>query len=60
MKSTSLTIVSNACGTLWNLSARCPTDQQTLWDLGLFKLSAVCLHLQRNYNLQNIRDFILI
>ena len=27
LKSESLTIVSNACGTLWNLSARCPEDQ---------------------------------
>ncbi|KAK0083332.1 hypothetical protein PV325_008969 [Microctonus aethiopoides] len=30
----SLTVVSNACGTLWNLSARCPRDQKTLWELG--------------------------
>ncbi|KAM4052282.1 adenomatous polyposis coli protein 2 [Anomaloglossus baeobatrachus] len=34
LKSHSLTIVSNACGTLWNLSARCPQDQELLWDLG--------------------------
>ena len=34
LKSPSLTIVSNACGTLWNLSARCPEDQRALWDLG--------------------------
>ena len=34
LKSPSLTIVSNACGTLWNLSARCPEDQHALWDLG--------------------------
>lgn len=34
LKSSSLTIVSNACGTLWNLSARCPEDQVALWDLG--------------------------
>ena len=27
LKSPSLTIVSNACGTLWNLSARCKQDQ---------------------------------
>lgn len=30
LRSTSLTIVSNACGTLWNLSARCEEDQNTL------------------------------
>ncbi|KAB7508149.1 Adenomatous polyposis coli protein [Armadillidium nasatum] len=34
LRSPSLTIVSNACGTLWNLSARCPQDQATLWQLG--------------------------
>ncbi|KAF2364772.1 Adenomatous polyposis coli protein repeat [Trinorchestia longiramus] len=34
LRSPSLTVVSNACGTLWNLSARCVQDQQTLWDLG--------------------------
>jgi len=32
--SPSLTVVSNACGTLWNLSARCTEDQQRLRDLG--------------------------
>ena len=34
LRSPSLTVVSNACGTLWNLSARCQQDQQSLWDLG--------------------------
>lgn len=34
LKSPSLTIVSNACGTLWNLSAKNATDQETLWQLG--------------------------
>ncbi|XP_022646432.1 uncharacterized protein LOC111244083 isoform X2 [Varroa destructor] len=34
LKSPSLTVVSNACGTLWNLSARCPQDQTKLWELG--------------------------
>ncbi|MBN3274546.1 APCL protein, partial [Polyodon spathula] len=34
LRSHSLTIVSNACGTLWNLSARSPKDQELLWDLG--------------------------
>ncbi|XP_076813622.1 uncharacterized protein LOC143460114 isoform X2 [Clavelina lepadiformis] len=34
LASPSLTIVSNACGALWNLSAMDETDQQTLWDLG--------------------------
>lgn len=34
LKSPSLTIVSNACGTLWNLSARCPEDQKALWEMG--------------------------
>lgn len=34
LKSSSLTIVSNACGTLWNLSARNKADQDLLWELG--------------------------
>ncbi|XP_066270282.1 adenomatous polyposis coli protein-like isoform X4 [Branchiostoma lanceolatum] len=34
LRSHSLTIVSNACGTLWNLSARCAKDQETLWEQG--------------------------
>lgn len=34
LRSPSLTVVSNACGALWNLSARCPQDQRLLWDLG--------------------------
>ncbi|KRT78692.1 Armadillo repeat containing protein, partial [Oryctes borbonicus] len=34
LKSPSLTIVSNACGTLWNLSAKNAQDQETLWQMG--------------------------
>ncbi|KAL3209743.1 hypothetical protein MRX96_009138 [Rhipicephalus microplus] len=34
LKSPSLTVVSNACGTLWNLSAHCAQDQRTLWEMG--------------------------
>ncbi|XP_060037879.1 adenomatous polyposis coli protein 2 isoform X2 [Erinaceus europaeus] len=34
LTSHSLTIVSNACGTLWNLSARSARDQELLWELG--------------------------
>ncbi|XP_076044562.1 uncharacterized protein LOC143027230 isoform X2 [Oratosquilla oratoria] len=34
LRSPSLTVVSNACGTLWNLSARCTQDQRMLWELG--------------------------
>ena len=34
LRSPSLTIVSNACGTLWNLSARCAEDQKALWEMG--------------------------
>ena len=34
LKSPSITVVSNSCVTLWNLSARCPQDQQTLWESG--------------------------
>ncbi|KAH8359751.1 hypothetical protein KR093_008690, partial [Drosophila rubida] len=32
LKSNNQTVVSNSCGTLWNLSARCPVDQQFLID----------------------------
>ncbi|XP_070536754.1 adenomatous polyposis coli protein-like isoform X3 [Ptychodera flava] len=34
LASPSLTIVSNACGTLWNLSARNAQDQEALWEMG--------------------------
>lgn len=34
LRSASLTVVNNACQALWNLSARCPIDQQFLWDHG--------------------------
>lgn len=34
LRSESLTVVSNACGTLWNLSARCPEDQKYLCENG--------------------------
>ncbi|XP_023170138.2 adenomatous polyposis coli protein [Drosophila hydei] len=30
LKTDNQTVVSNSCGTLWNLSARCPEDQQFL------------------------------
>ena len=38
LRSPSLRIVSNACGALWNLSARCVQDQQLLWELGAVSL----------------------
>lgn len=44
LKSHSLTIVSNACGTLWNLSARDPTDQETLWELGAVGMLRNLIH----------------
>ncbi|KAL1492003.1 hypothetical protein ABEB36_012512 [Hypothenemus hampei] len=34
LKSPSLTVVSNACGTLWNLSAKNAQDQEALWEMG--------------------------
>lgn len=34
LHSTNEVIISNACGTLWNLSARCQQDQRTLISLG--------------------------
>ena len=44
LKSESLTIVSNACGTLWNLSARCPEDQETLWSMGAVSMLKSLVH----------------
>lgn len=44
LKSHSLTIVSNACGTLWNLSARDPLDQETLWELGAVGMLRNLIH----------------
>lgn len=44
LKSHSLTIVSNACGTLWNLSARDQTDQETLWELGAVGMLRNLIH----------------
>lgn len=32
-RSPSLAIVGNACGALWNISARCPEDQSSLINL---------------------------
>ncbi|XP_075467540.1 adenomatous polyposis coli protein 2 isoform X2 [Ascaphus truei] len=44
LRSHSLTIVSNACGTLWNLSARCPQDQELLWDFGGISMLRNLIH----------------
>ncbi|XP_036409734.1 adenomatous polyposis coli protein 2-like [Megalops cyprinoides] len=44
LRSHSLTIVSNACGTLWNLSARSPVDQELLWDLGAVSMLRNLIH----------------
>ncbi|KAK6178499.1 hypothetical protein SNE40_013282 [Patella caerulea] len=44
LRSPSLTIVSNACGTLWNLSARCPEDQQALWEMGAVSMLRNLVH----------------
>ncbi|XP_052794606.1 adenomatous polyposis coli homolog isoform X2 [Mya arenaria] len=44
LRATSLTIVSNACGTLWNLSARCAEDQQALWEMGAIGMLRNLVH----------------
>jgi adenomatosis polyposis coli protein len=44
LRSPSLTVVSNACGTLWNLSARCKEDQSTLRDLGAIPMLRNLVH----------------
>lgn len=38
MRSPSLRVVANACGILWNLSARCETDQQLLLKMNALSL----------------------
>uniref|UniRef100_H3BWZ5 APC regulator of WNT signaling pathway 2 n=1 Tax=Tetraodon nigroviridis TaxID=99883 RepID=H3BWZ5_TETNG len=44
LRSHSLTIVSNACGTLWNLSARSSKDQELLWELGAVSMLRNLIH----------------
>ncbi|XP_051542310.1 adenomatous polyposis coli protein isoform X2 [Myxocyprinus asiaticus] len=44
LKSHSLTIVSNSCGTLWNLSARNAKDQEALWDMGAVSMLKNLIH----------------
>uniref|UniRef100_A0A3B4A5T5 Uncharacterized protein n=1 Tax=Periophthalmus magnuspinnatus TaxID=409849 RepID=A0A3B4A5T5_9GOBI len=44
LRSHSLTIVGNACGTLWNLSARSPKDQELLWDMGAVSMLRNLIH----------------
>ncbi|CAN7983166.1 unnamed protein product [Ixodes hexagonus] len=44
LKSPSLTVVSNACGTLWNLSAHCPQDQRSLWEMGAVAMLRNLIH----------------
>ncbi|XP_076625570.1 uncharacterized protein LOC143343969 isoform X2 [Colletes latitarsis] len=44
LRSPSLTVVSNACGALWNLSARCAQDQQLLFDLGAVSMLRSLMH----------------
>ena len=38
LRSPSLRVLSNVCGALWNLSARCVEDQEVLWELGAVSL----------------------
>lgn len=44
LRSESLTVVSNACGTLWNLSARCPEDQKYLCENGAIPMLRSLVH----------------
>ncbi|XP_046905451.1 adenomatous polyposis coli protein 2 isoform X1 [Hypomesus transpacificus] len=44
LRSHSLTIVSNACGTLWNLSAQSAKDQELLWDMGAVSMLRNLIH----------------
>ncbi|KAG1657197.1 Adenomatous polyposis coli protein [Nymphon striatum] len=42
--SSSLAIVSNACGTLWNLSAKNATDQKALWEMDAVTMLKSLIH----------------
>lgn len=44
LRSPSTRVVSNACGVLWNLSARCVEDQDVLWELGAVSLLKTLIH----------------
>lgn len=44
LDSESLTVVGNACGTLWNLSARCSEDQKFLRDNGAVPKLRLLIH----------------
>lgn len=44
LRSPSLSVVSNACGTLWNLSARCEEDQNALWEMGAVNMLRNLVH----------------
>ncbi|XP_025202077.1 adenomatous polyposis coli homolog isoform X2 [Melanaphis sacchari] len=44
LQSPSLTIVSNACGTIWNLSARNIRDQTTMINLGIIPMLRSLIH----------------
>ncbi|CAG5118258.1 unnamed protein product, partial [Candidula unifasciata] len=44
LKSPSLTVVGNACGTLWNLSARCEEDQNALREMGAVSMLRNLVH----------------
>ena len=44
LRSPSTRVVSNACGVLWNLSARCVEDQDVLWELGAVSILKTLIH----------------
>lgn len=44
LQSPSLTIVSNACGTIWNLSARNIRDQTIMINLGIVPMLRSLIH----------------
>ena len=44
LRSPSTRVVSNSCGILWNLSARCIEDQELLWELGAVSMLKTLVH----------------
>lgn len=53
LKSKNRTVLANATGILWNLSARFPEDQKVLWDLGCVPL----LDVLQTANQKNIAEY---
>ena len=55
LKSRNRTVLANATGILWNLSARCPDNQKLLWDMGSIPLLDVLQSCKQKNIAENAR-----